>query len=102
MTRHACEVSDAQGTTNGRGRAQESAPRQRRASAVDGRGVQGRWGVGPDGEGAPCGRVRAVWRRCPVPVFAVVAGVGDHNAPKGRAVAPYDNIYVFIQRVMEV
>ena len=50
-----------------RGRAQESAPQQRRASAVDGRGVLGRWGLGPDGECAPCGRVRAVWRRCPVP-----------------------------------
>ena len=50
--------------------------------AVARRGVLGRWGLGPDGE------VRAVWRRCPVPLFPVQAAgmpsAGDH---KGR---PYD------------
>ena len=39
--------------TSRRGRAWESAPQKRRASAVDGRGVLGRWGLGPDGERAP-------------------------------------------------
>ena len=82
MTRYGREVADAQGTTHRRGRAKESAPRQRRASAVGGRGVLGRWGLGPDGE------VRAVWRRCPVPLFPGSSRRATTNAPEGRAVAP--------------
>ena len=53
------------------------------------------WGGGGWGRTAsarPCGRVRAVWRRCPVPSFSTVlpkrrsANPGDH---KGR---PYEYI----------
>ena len=47
------------------------------------------WGGGGRGRtvsAPPCGRVRAVWRRCPVPLSrqAPFSNTGDH---KGR---PYD------------
>ena len=57
-------------------------------SAVAGRGVLGRWGLGPDGECAPCGRVRAVWRRCPVPF---VQGADNVLVRATTRVAPTDS-----------
>ena len=66
-----------------RGRAEESTPLQRHEVPLQGAESWGGGGWGRTASAPPCGRVRAVWRRCPVP------------ARPSDARRPYDSIVQF-------